>query len=186
MAISDVGICNSALYKLGADRITALTDDTKEGRLCNEQYSKLRDEVLRAHPWNFAIKRVELAQISETPVFEWAYVYQLPNDCLRVLQAETKDVIYAVEGRKVYSDESTMYIKYIGQITDTATFDPQFAEALACRLAADIAYAITQSATVAQTMWEAYNSALRVARSCDAQEGTPEELQNTDWLVARY
>ena len=56
---SVVQICNSALNQLGASSITALTDDSKNARLCNERYTTIRDAVFRAHPWNCLIKRVQ-------------------------------------------------------------------------------------------------------------------------------
>lgn len=84
---SEVEICNSALIKLGDDTITSLTDDSKRARLCNAQFARLRDEVLRAHPWNFAIRRASLAKLSQAPAFEFAAAFRLPEDpyCLRVL-----------------------------------------------------------------------------------------------------
>ena len=60
---SVLGICNSGLIKLGASTIMSLTEGTKNANLCNEQFAKLRDEVLRGHNWNFAIARAKLAQL---------------------------------------------------------------------------------------------------------------------------
>ena len=42
---SKVGICNSALIKLGASTIMSLADGSKNASLCNEQYDKLRDDL---------------------------------------------------------------------------------------------------------------------------------------------
>jgi hypothetical protein len=58
---SVVEICNRALQKLGAARITSLTQDTPNARSCNVAYNVLRKAELRSHPWSFAIKRAELA-----------------------------------------------------------------------------------------------------------------------------
>jgi hypothetical protein len=62
MAVDALAICNSALSKIGAAKIDALTDVNKRATLCNQQYSILRDELLRSHPWNFAIKRKYLSK----------------------------------------------------------------------------------------------------------------------------
>ena len=66
---SEVGICNSALVKIGEPTITALDQGGKAASTCNELYEKLRDELLRRHQWNFAVARAKLARLSETPAF---------------------------------------------------------------------------------------------------------------------
>lgn len=54
---SSVGIANIALSKIGAQRIVSFSENTENARLLNAIYGTIRDEVLRAHPWNFAITR---------------------------------------------------------------------------------------------------------------------------------
>ena len=66
---TEVSICSNALRRLGDDPITSLTDDTERARLCNSFYTDARDAVLRCHPWNFAITRTSLAQLSDTPAY---------------------------------------------------------------------------------------------------------------------
>ena len=107
---SEVDICNIALNNLGASNITALTEDSKPGRLCNQRYEFVRDTVFRAHPWNCLIRRVELAQDSDTPAFGFTYQYTLPADpyCLRVMRLDYLDIDFRVEGRKILCDESTI------------------------------------------------------------------------------
>jgi len=57
MAATVEAICNSALIKIGAAVIVSITDTNKRAQLCNEQYTKLRDDLMRSHPWNFARAR---------------------------------------------------------------------------------------------------------------------------------
>ena len=61
---SVVDICNSALNLLGASTISALTDDTKNARLCNQRYEPIRNRIFRSHSWNCLVKRVQLAKDS--------------------------------------------------------------------------------------------------------------------------
>ena len=58
---SVVDICNEAMDLLGAATITALTENSKEARLCNRRFSTVRDATLRSHSWNCAIARADLA-----------------------------------------------------------------------------------------------------------------------------
>jgi len=184
MATTAVEICNSALTKIGAERITSLEDDSPRAVLCNERYALLRDQVLRAHPWNFAIKRAALPQLATTPVFEWAYEYQLPTDCLKVLNTEEHSR-FKVEGRKILSNEGApLNIRYIYKNENVGDYDPVFVEALSCRIAVDLCYSITNSTTMAESMLAAYRAQLSEARSMDAQEGSPEDWIVDEWLNA--
>jgi len=187
MAITEVSICNSALIKIGADRIVALSDDTKRAILCNEQYSKLRDEVQQSHPWNFAITRVELGADATAPAFQYEQQHTLPADVLRVLHLHPveNEIEWKKEGGKILSNESTIQILYIRQVTDTSLFSAVFAETLAYRIAQELAYPIVQSTQLATLMEQKYQDALRKARSFDAQEGTPEQLTNDQFLNVR-
>ena len=78
MASSEAEICNLALQEVGAQRILSLNDDTVEAKLCKDFYSNVRDELLRSHPWKFAIKRVALAEVSgSTPAFGFEKYYEV-------------------------------------------------------------------------------------------------------------
>lgn len=68
MAQSSLEVANSALYKLGATKITSLSDASKEARICNDRVDLCKKAVLCLHPWNFAIKRAVLLPISYTIV----------------------------------------------------------------------------------------------------------------------
>jgi hypothetical protein len=180
---TEVSICSNALRKLGDDPITSLTDDTERARLCNSFYESSRDACLRAHPWNFAITRATLAQLSTTPAYGFSYQYALPTDpyCLRVLEMEYQDYIFkienlATEGRVLLTDESTAKILYIARITDTSLFDSLFVDLLTAKLSINLAYAITGSLKVQEQMYLLYTKILSEARSVDGQEGFIDDL----------
>ena len=180
---TEVSICSNALRKLGDDPITSLTEDTERARLCNAFYESSRDSLLRSHPWNFAITRATLAQLSTTPAYGLAYQYALPTDpyCLRVLEMEYQDYIFkienlATEGRVLLTDESTAKILYIARITDTTLFDSLFVDLLTAKLATNLAYAITGSLKVQEQMYKLFQLKLSEARSIDGQEGFIDDL----------
>ena len=90
---SVVSICNSALNQLGAASITALTDNSKNARLCNERYETVRDAVFRSHPWNSLIKRQQLAQDTATPAYGFSYQFTLRETIAAGIAA---DIAYAI------------------------------------------------------------------------------------------
>ena len=188
---SKVGICNSALIKLGASTIMSLTDGSKNANLCNEQYARLRDDLLRSHPWNFAMKRAKLAQLATAPAFQFAYAYQLPADWLRTVSVHDNDAgagsaRYRIEGRTILADVSEIYLRYVGVVDDPNGMPISFQEAFAWRLAADLAQAVTQSTTVQEAMLQGLRPALATAKSIDAIEDFPDSQPQSDWVTLRY
>ena len=189
---SVVNMCNSALNLLGASTISALTDDTKNARLCNQRYEPVRNRVFRSHAWNCLHKRVQLAQNSTAPVVEYDHAYALPSDCLRVLKIHngTTDSIatsldYKLEGRNIVTDEGTVYLIYIALITDPNEFDVYLQESISHQLAADICYGITSNATLAKNYMERADERLREARFIDATENALGTIESNEFTDAR-
>ena len=183
---SVIQICNSALNQLGASSITALTENSKNARLCNERYETIRDAVFRSHPWNCLVKRIQLAQDTDTPAWGFSYQYTLPSDCLRVLQIKDYNLDYKIEGRKLLINEDTVFLIYLAQITDVNELDVLLRETISAGLASDISYAITSNLQVTKLMTEKYGLKLSEARHTDASEGynTDPTLGNTDQVIS--
>jgi hypothetical protein len=189
---SVVNMCNSALNLLGASTITALTDDTKNARLCNQRYEPVRNRVFRSHAWNCLHKRVQLAQNSTAPIIEYTYAYALPSDCLRVLKIHngSTDSIataldYKLEGRNIVTDEGTIYLIYIALDTDPNNYDSYLREAVSHQLAADLCYAITNNATLANQYMTRADERLREARFIDATENSLDIIEANEFTNAR-
>ena len=179
---SDVDICNSALNMIGASNIISLTEDSRAARVCNQRYEFVRDAVFRAHPWNCLISRVEVAADATAPAFEFEYAHTLPTDpyCLRVLRPQDPDSVFKIEGRKLLANSTPFKFIYIARVTDPNEYDQLLIEALAARLAADISYALVNSATLTQSLFAIYDAKLSEARFVDATEGTPDNVVNID------
>ena len=189
---SAVDIANSALNLLGASTISAFTDDSKNARLINQRYEPVRNRVFRSHAWNCLHKRVQLAQNSTAPVIEYTYAYALPSDCLRVLKVHngTTDSIqsaidYKLEGRNIVTDEGTVFIIYIALDTDPNNYDTYLQESIAHQLAADLAYAVTNNATLADKYMTRADERLREARFIDATENSLGTIESSEFVDAR-
>jgi hypothetical protein len=189
---SVVDMCNSALNLLGASTISALTDDSKNARLCNQRYESVRNRVFRSHAWNCLHKRVQLAQNSTAPVIEYSNAYALPSDCLRVLKVHNgstdsiKSAIdYKLEGKNVVTDEGTIYLIYIALDTDPNNYDSYLQESISHQLAADLCYAITNNATLANNYMARADERLREARFIDATENSLGTVESNEFTDAR-
>lgn len=80
---SEVEICNIALSNIRGGSINSLTEGTIQAQVCKLKYGILRDRCLREIPWGFNRKIKALAEVT-TDIFNWAYAYQYPVDCLKI------------------------------------------------------------------------------------------------------
>lgn len=184
MAISIVEIANSALVKIGAANILSLDDDSREARLCKLRYNPVRKIVLRMHPWGCAIDRASLAPLAETPVSDFTHAFQLPSSCLRVLDVGS-DVFYRIEGRRILANATELQLQFIRDEEDVMKLDELLAEAIACYLAWDVAYALTQSNKARETAWSQFETIRRQAMSVNAQEERDHTLTAELFVEAR-
>lgn len=195
MASDETTICNLALGKIGSIRIMSLDDATQPARYCKLFYAQGRDEVLRCHDWNFATARATLSQLASAPAFGWAYQYQLPTDCLRVLQLNAYEhresrPPYVVEQGKLLTDQDAANILYTSRVEDANLFDPLFIKALSIKLASDIVTPLTGSRSQAAELMQEFEGLLKnLASAQDSKEGRPKRKPawvESDLVNARF
>lgn len=184
---SVVDVCNKALDKLGHGPITNLGDGTKAANLCDRNWPLVRDEVLRDHPWNFAVTRANLAPVATAPAWGFTNAFNLPSDCLRLLEVkDQRSEDYQVESRQILSDADVLYIRYIRQVTDPNRMDATVVDLMAARLALELCESLTQSNTKLQLMWRQYEESLVRAKRVDGRENPPTLMEEDDWIAVRY
>lgn len=171
---SETDIVNLALIKLGDEPIAALTDDLPRAKIMNSLYALVRDALLQAHTWNFAKERVALGRMATVPAWGYAYQYQLPTDCVQVLNLDDETAEFKVEGQKLLTDNSTAKILYIKQITDTTEFSAMFIDTFSSRLAAEASQVLPGKSVLVQQLWTLYDRKLHEAKMYDIAQGTPE------------
>jgi hypothetical protein len=186
LATTDVELCNWALTEVGAQRITSLSDETKEALVCNEHYEKVKRYMLSIHPWNFNVTRAEFSEVLPAPDWGWDHKFQIPADCGQILETENGDEEYVVEGDEVLCDESTFKCLYASTTCSEANFRPYFEKAFALQLACTISYALVQNASLKELLKKDAEKALREARSFDAQEGRPQPVNVNTWTDERF
>lgn len=184
---SEVSICNQALGEIGDTTIImALTDQNKAAKYCKLYYTDTRDALLAMFQWNFAIRRVTLAQLSATPDWGYNFQYQLPADIIKVLREESLHIKYRIENDKLLTDESTAKIKYIKKITTPGDFDPLFTIALVALLAHRLAKPLADGSTqTRRDLMEMFKDRIRQAKAANSMENPIEDLFNDSWLTSR-
>lgn len=199
---STTDIANSALLKLGEVVITSLDDDdTKAARTLAAIFDMRRDALIRKFNWSFAMKRTTLSALASGPSWGYTYAYQMPADCLRVVQINDLWVIpslsdfiggpdsepYAIDGREIHTDFSApLKIRYLYRVTNPGYFDACFVEALAYDLAVEACEAITQSNTKKGDMRAGLKDEILQAIRANAIELPPQAVADDAWLASRF
>lgn len=187
--VSSVTICSNALLTLGAHTINDFAENTDHARLCANKYPVLRDEMLRKHPWNCAVKRVILAPSSTPPTFGWGYRFTLPGDILRILSVEAadgRDISYRIEGRYLLANVDAAYVTYIWRNDNEASWDTSLIRVMETAMAAELAYAVTGSTSLRDTLKQEVEYLLKQARAFDAQEEPAQELDGFPTFESRF
>ena len=172
VALTVEDVANMALGILVEAPIDSLDDNTKAARLLNLHYETTRQSELIKHPWAFALFRVELDPDDDAPTSdEYNYAYAMPDDALRVLpltdngEASGVRIPFKQEANLILTNYyGPRLIRYIGNMTDPADWDPLFVEAFAARLAMKIAMPLTNKPSVLQGAQVVYNEAISEAR----------------------
>lgn len=188
MATSEVQICSNALLLLGDNPISSFNEGSDRALLASNLWDNARQAVLRAHPWNCAKEMVALAPESTTPAFDWAYQFLLPGDCLRVLSVGEDGYPdnYIIKGRRILADINPLYLTYITDNEDVASWDALLVEAMQRYMAFSMAYPITKSAAMRDSMYTEYTRLFGQAKSVDGQEEPPQTVGDAPFLSARY
>ena len=196
---SVIQVANRALTKLGSARITSLADDVKAARSISSCFEDLRDDELRAHRWQFAMKRTTLAALSTAPAFGYNYQYALPPDFLRIDMVDDRfpaaimdnyiDAEYlewTLEGNVILTDiGAPLKLRYIAQITDPTLWDENFREALASRIAMEIAEDLTQSENKKASAAKDYDRSIRQAIRINSIERPAVMPPDNSWIISR-
>jgi hypothetical protein len=188
-------ICNLALAKLAIPPIMALTDDSTQAQFCSRFYAEARNEVLSSHRWNFAMKRGTLVKLVDAPAFEWAFAYQLPVDCLRVVQLNgyeqtQREAEFCIEGRTLLTNDEEANIRYIAEVVDGMLYPPLFVDALATKLASKLAGPLTGSRSMPSDLMADYEKITgpkaRLADVFEAQHRLKPLWATSDLVASRF
>lgn len=201
MAVTEAQICNLALAHIKQTQTTIANLDTDSGNTavqCRIHYDVARQFVLADHNWNFATKRVALADISSDPMSPstWAYRYDYPSDCLRIQEIERLSrsnvtVPFKVEaeddgsGLSILTDMEDARVIYTYDISNAALFSPGFVQSLSWYLASELAPALSGDEKSQEAALTVYRNTVSAAYAIDSSEGEADIEIDSPWERAR-
>lgn len=197
---SVIEICNVALSRLGNSRsINSLTEQSKEADVCSLHFEPARDAVLSDFDWNFARKRLALADTGSPPP-DWQFAYRYPTDCMRIISIMLPGmrnpparcrVDYEVgadaelSGKLIYTDQQDAWLMYVGLVTDPNMFDALFRDAMAWRMASEIGMSLSSAPQLVQNALTMYSQIIRSAGSRSMNESQEPQEPQSEFTAAR-
>jgi hypothetical protein len=185
MATSIVDIVNRALDYLGQQPLVSFDEPGPNAAKVRRVWPQARDAVLREHTWKSATRRSRLNLLSDRPAFGFAHRYQLPPDFLRLVDTNPPEARVEVEGDTLLADVEELSIAYVARVDNPRLFDATLSDALSLRLAAELAFGVSASVSLAQQLEDRYRQRLKEARGYDAREGATPPARMASWVGAK-
>ena len=184
-----IDIINLALARLGQASIASLSEGSEEAAKASAVWEGALLTTLQACRWGFNVKREPLALLEEQPAgYQYAFRYAVPSGMLQpyaVVAAERRDdmgVPFLFENGSIFTSEPDAVLVYSVRSDKVSAFPPALQDALAWRIAGDMAMALTQRADMAELAEKMFQKAISSARalagmSRKAERRTPRYIQ---------
>lgn len=181
MSVS-VNLANQALLRIGADTITAITDESLSAEKVALVYDYVVDLVLSEHDFPCARRRASLARLSEAPSHEFAYQYALPGDCLRIIEVYGATSPYVREGNKLLTNDTSVKINYVARLSQESEMDPFLKNVIVYELANLLAMPLTQDKQVKREILAELQLVIKNAEAAGALQDSARQIQgSTIW-----
>lgn len=188
MALSNIGLCARALVRLGAAPITSFDDDTVESEIAGILYESVRDALLSAHPWRFALGQAGLTKLVDAPAADYAHAFQLPNDFLRAISlganGRGRGRRYRIARDRLHCNDEAVTLTYVFRPAEEE-FPAWFDAALIARLAAEFCIPVTENTSRAETLYKLAENEFARARQIDSQQDSPNRLEHFNLIDVR-
>ncbi len=188
MALSAIALCARALIKLGANPITSFSDGSVEAGIAGALFPSIRDALLSQYGWGFATTSATLARLAEGPQTDYAYAYQLPTGFLRALSAgsgtQSRGLNYRIAKGKLETNAEDVTLTYLFAPAEE-DFPPYFDAAIIAKLSAEFCIPITENTQRAEALYKLAEAEFAKARQVDAQQDTPNRINDFSLINAR-
>jgi hypothetical protein len=177
-------ICNMALRAVGEQTIMNLTETSKNAEICNLYFEQVYKDLLRDENWNFAIRRVILAETTSDPTFGYSNSFMLPADHIKTIRL-TEQTQFKIEGELLLTNSDSASMVYVAYQDDMNKLDAKFVKNLYLALAVEMAYTLVENNTIINGLLPRLEKAELDARFVNSSEGTADYIDASDWRDSR-
>lgn len=172
---SKIEIISNSMILIGANPISSLSEGT-EGVVGNALYEEIYENLLSIHPWRFATKKQQLSRLTDTPLNNFSYKFQLPSDLITVLNVYNNHD-YEIYKDTLFADYEEVSIDYRFRVDETL-LPSYFVKTLQYYLASEFAITITDNSQRAALYNEKYEMQLKRAKYVDSSSRPSDSIQD--------
>lgn len=187
-----IDIINLALTRLGQSSVTSLTEGSTEAAAAAKVWDAALRAALQEFRWGFNTRRCALPLKAEKPVgAAYAYAYGAPADLAQPYEIFQEDVTrdrpipFLYEGGLIYTDQPSAVLVYGAVEESAASFPPQFCDALAWRLASELAAPLTNKTSLMEYAANRYADSVARARASAGNAQRPRDDKIPGYIRAR-
>ncbi len=180
MALSKIDLCSKALLKIGAFPISSFDGDTPEQIISDHLYYVVKHQLLSEYNWSFATIQRELNMINAKPLFNFKYVFTLPEDVISVITADNLcggKIDYKIVKDELHTNSDNVLLKYVYDCPEEY-FSSDFITLIIEKLAGEFAIPLTENTAKANYFLNNANLLLLKAKSKDGLQKKPSSIKN--------
>lgn len=173
---SELDVVNEALVKLGANPIASLNDVGAAATAARVTFETVKERLLAETPWYWALKRVQLPEVSlasgeydEYPDYD--HIYQLPSGMIRALGLVDHEP-FAILRDRLHTSSDDPVLVYVFE-AEVSRWPGYFRSVVVKTLASELAVAVTDITSRAQWWAEQARQERARAMAIDAQQTPP-------------
>jgi len=180
---SSISLASNALLLLGHQPIASFDEGTAGATIAANLYETSYLSLLTNHRWRFASKKAQLARLTEEPLNEYKYAFQLPSDSIYLIKTTSRQ--YQIYGSKVYSNDMTMEVDYTYRVNED-NLPPYFAKMFEFFLASQFALSLTGDMEKGNYFSRMYLNELKRAKFADSTQHPQVSFIDNPYVEVRY
>lgn len=182
--MNSIDICNLGLSMLGGRPILNFEDGERGERL-KHLYPAARDYVLGRHTWSQTVRYKRLTSRSEHEGPRWLYEYELPLDCLRIIEIHSPYVaqptLWERSGDQLLTTVLDPELRYVARLENPVQMGIDIQQLIAIKLAELMAMSITQQPRLSAQFTSKFEHEFVLARSRDLDQHFPDVSGEEPW-----
>lgn len=180
---SDINIASNALVMLGDVGINSFDDGGAGADTMKVIYPVIYKALLTRAYWTFNRRKQKLNRLSQTPLNDWQFAFQIPTESLRIQKINPRGA-YKKFRDLIYTNMNDIDAQYLFDPGESQLPD-DFELMLTYKLAADAAIPVTDSVSKNELYEKKFKEQLIITLASDAQQEPQTPIQDQPFTDVR-